>query len=420
MASFALIDCNSFYCSCERVFRPDLKDMPVIVLSNNDGCAVARTNEAKALGIKMGEPYFKIKEICKNNNVAVFSSNFSLYTNLSDRVMKVISKNCPQVEVYSIDEAFADMKGIRNVTEHATRLRSTIMQNVGIPTSIGLAPTKVLAKIANHIAKRSLKANGVVNLNEKRLQDIALKMVEVGDIWGVGRANSQKLKMMGIHTAYDFREFKNERIIQKVFTKVGLQIKHELMGISCFPLNLNIEDKKEIMCSRTFGKSVYDLPTLKKSIANYISSAAEKMRKQNSICTEVSIFARTNPFKNVEQFYLYDREKLNNPTCDTRKLIKTAFELLTANYRGGFEYKKAGVKLSNFYNSSEYQVDFFNPTDSKSDFELMNLIDRINYFEGEGTVKFGACGTDKKAWDMNRNFKSPRFTTSWSELKRFG
>jgi DNA polymerase V len=252
MASFALIDCNSFYCSCERVFRPDLKDMPVIVLSNNDGCAVARTNEAKALGIKMGEPYFKIKEICKNNNVAVFSSNFSLYTNLSDRVMKVISKNCPQVEVYSIDEAFADMKGIRNVTEHATRLRSTIMQNVGIPTSIGLAPTKVLAKIANHIAKRSLKANGVVNLNEKRLQDIALKMVEVGDIWGVGRANSQKLKMMGIHTAYDFREFKNERIIQKVFTKVGLQIKHELMGISCFPLNLNIEDKKEIMCSRTF------------------------------------------------------------------------------------------------------------------------------------------------------------------------
>jgi DNA polymerase V len=159
---------------------------------------------------------------------------------------------------------------------------------------------------------------------------------------------------------------------------------------------------------------------LKKSIANYISSAAEKMRKQNSICTEVSIFARTNPFKNVEQFYLYDREKLNNPTCDTRKLIKTAFELLTANYRGGFEYKKAGVKLSNFYNSSEYQVDFFNPTDSKSDFELMNLIDRINYFEGEGTVKFGACGTDKKAWDMNRNFKSPRFTTSWSELKRFG
>ncbi len=275
---FALIDCNSFYCSCERVFRPDLNNKPVIVLSNNDGCAIARTSEAKELGIEMGAPYFQIKEFCKENNVAVFSSNFSLYTDLSNRIMRSLANHCPTIEIYSVDEAFVDFTGIRDLTEHGIFLKEMLLKNIGIPTSVGIAPTKVLAKIANHIAKKSTKANGVVNLIDEKLQDIALKRVKVEDIWGVGRANTKKLNMLGIHTAYDYREFKNEQLIQKLFTKTGLQIKHELMGISCFPLNEDAANKKEIMCSRTFGYQVIDKNTLKESVANYVTKAAERAR----------------------------------------------------------------------------------------------------------------------------------------------
>lgn len=417
--AYALVDCNSFYCSCERIFRPDLWNKPVIVLSNNDGCTISRTNEAKTLGIKMGDPYFKIKSLCKKNNVEVFSSNFSLYTNISDRVMKTLIKHCPQVEVYSVDEAFCNLTGIKDLAKHGTFLKDEIYQNIGIPVGVGIGPTKVLAKIANRIAKKSLKANGVVCLMEEKFQDIALKMTPVGDIWGIGQANNQKLNQLGIKTAYDFKIYKNERLIQKIFTKVGLQIKHELMGINCFPLSMNIEAKKEIMCSRTFGGTVTDVQTLKESIANYISNASEKMRNQNSLCTEISVFARTNPFNQSEQFYLYEKAKLENPTCDTRKLIKLAFELINKSYRQGYEYKKTGVKLSNFFDSSEYQINFFSPSDSEKDIALMKILDRVNYTEGENTLKFGACGTSETPWSMNRNFKSPRYTTSWSELPIF-
>ena len=232
------MDCNSFYASCERVFRPELNTRPVIVLSNNDGCAIARTNEAKALGIKMGAPYFEIKNLCKKHNVAVFSSNFALYTNMSDRVMGVLEKNCPRIQVYSVDEAFLDLTGVPNLTEFGRHLRKIVHEHIGIPTGFGIAPTKVLSKIANHIAKKSNKAGGVVNLMDPKLQDVALKRTKVEDIWGVGRRSAEKLNGMGLYTAYDFKEYANERLIQKIFTKVGLQIKHELMGINCFDLEV--------------------------------------------------------------------------------------------------------------------------------------------------------------------------------------
>lgn len=417
--AFALVDCNSFYCSCERIFRPDLMSRPVIVLSNNDGCTISRTNEAKALGIKMGAPYFQIKKLCQDHKVAVFSSNFSLYTNISLRVMTTLANHCPEIEVYSVDEAFADLTGIPNLLAHGKFLREIILQNIKIPTGVGIGPTKVIAKIANHLAKKSTKANGVVCLMDKKLQDIGLARVPIEDVWGIGRANSEKMKTLGIHTAKDLRDYKNERLIQKIFTKVGLQIKHELMGISCFPINVDVENKKEIMCSRTFGSSVYDLHVLKEAIASYVSNAAEKLRKQNSMCRSISVFARTNPFKNSEQFFLYEERKLVNPTCDTRKLVKYAFELLEKSFRPGFEYKKAGVKLSDFVAHNEYQLDLIEVGDTIKDFALMRAVDKINFLEGPELIKVAACGTNKKAWIMNRNFKSPRYTTSWAELCRF-
>lgn len=416
---FALIDCNSFYCSCERIFRPDLNTKPVIVLSNNDGCAVSRTSEAKALGIKMGAPYFQIKKLCQDNGVSVFSSNFSLYTNISLRVMSTLAKHCPEIEIYSVDEAFADLTGITNLHEHGMFLKNIILQNVKIPTGVGIGPTKVLAKIANHLAKNSSKANGVVCLVDKKLQDIGLSRVSIGDVWGIGRANSEKMKNLGIYTARDLRDYKNEKLILKLFTKIGLQIKHELMGISCFPLNVDVEDKKEIMCSRTFGSSVYDISVLKEAIASYTSNVAEKLRKQNSMCRAISVFARTNPFKNTEQFFLYEERKLINPTCDTRKLVSCALQLLEKSFRDGYEYKKAGVKIFDFVGKGEYQLDLIENGDSIRDFSLMKTMDKINSFEGTETIRVAACGTNKEAWAMNRNLKSPRYTTSWNELFKF-
>ncbi|MBT4791058.1 MAG: Y-family DNA polymerase [Halobacteriovoraceae bacterium] len=418
--AYALIDCNSFYCSCERLFRPELNNKPVIVLSNNDGCAIARTNEAKALGIKMGEPYYKIKQLCKKHRVEVFSCNFALYTNISNRVMQIIISNCPDVEVYSVDEAFADLTGVEDILSHGKMLREKILQDVGIPTGVGIAPTKVLSKVANHIAKKSNKAKGVVYLDSEYLQNIALKRTPVGDIWGVGRASSKKLNDMRIYSAYEFKTYKNDKLIQKIFTKVGLQIKQELQGINCFALSQDVEKKKEIMCSRTFGDYVFDKNILKEAVSNYIENAAAKMRQQKSVCNEVSVFARTNPFKeNIEQYYMYERSKLANPTCDTRTLLAEAFRLLERGYREGYEYRKAGIKLSNFNESSNFQMNFFYESDSEKDLKLMSAIDYINRVEGEGVLKFASSGTSDDAWKMNRNFKSPRYTTSWSELPSF-
>lgn len=418
--AYALIDCNSFYCSCERIFRPELEREPVIVLSNNDGCAIARTSEAKELGIKMGEPYYKIKALCEKHKVKVFSCNFALYTNISNRVMQTIIQNCPDVEVYSVDEAFADLTGIDDILSHGKMLRQKILTHVGIPTGVGIAPTKVLSKIANHIAKKSQIANGVVYLENERLQDIALKRTPVADIWGVGRASSRKLNDMGIYSAFDFKVYKNEKLIQNIFTKVGLQIKQELQGINCFNLSEDVQKKKEIMCSRTFGNYVLDKEILKEAISNYIENAAQKMRMQGSVCSQISIFARTNPYKmSSEQYFMYERSDLDHPTCDTRKILAQAFKLLDRGYREGYEYRKAGIKLSNFNESSSFQMNFLYESDTQRDIELMRSMDFINRLEGGGSIKFASSGVSDDAWRMNRHFKSPRYTTSWNELPRF-
>jgi len=417
--SIALIDCNSFYCSCERLFRPELNNKAIVVLSNNDGCAISRTAEAKRLGIKMGEPFFKFKNLINQNKLFVFSSNFALYTDISKRVMLTIASHSPEIEVYSVDEAFADFTGIQNLSEHAHFIKNKIMQDTGIPVGVGIGPTKVLAKVANHLAKKSLIANGVVNLTEQKFIDIALKRIPIEDVWGIGRASSQKLINLGIKNGYDFCYYKNEEVILKTLSKTGLQIKHELMGINCFGLNEKIETKKEIMCSRTFGVSLSTKDQLKESIANYICDAAEKLRKQNSLCSELNVFARTNPFNEKSQYFMFERLKLINPTCDSRKLISEASRLVEKGYKEGFEYKKAGIKLSSFNESTELQLDMFQEGDSFKSLKLMETMDKINYIEGKGSIQLGACGLIDHAWRMNRNHKSPRYTTSWNDLKLF-
>ncbi len=414
-----LVDCNSFYCSCERIFRPDLKNKPVIVLSNNDGCAIARTNEAKTLGIEMGAPYFKIKNLCEKKNVAVFSTNFSLYNNISDRVMRLLKKECPEVEVYSVDEAFIDLSGIHNPEAFSRNLKDLIYKNIGIPVSIGVAPTKVLSKDANKIGKKSKKANGVVVLDSNRYIDIALERTKIEDLWGVGRANAEKMRSLGIKKAIDLKTYQNDKQIRKVFSILGLRMKKELEGIKCFPFNELIVKKKEIMCSRTFGDSVFSIIDLKRAISNYISNAAKKLRDQESKCLKVSVFARTNSFKSTPQYYMYGERILTNPTSNTLKLINIAHELIDLNFRDGFEYKKAGAKISSFMDQQEYQIDLLDEADTLANEKLMKAIDAINDREGEKTIKSLACGTDDQAWKMNRNFKSPRYTTSWGELFLF-
>ena len=399
--------------------RPDLNNSPVVVLSNNDGCIISRTPEAKKLGIKMGAPLFKVLDFCNQNKVSIFSSNFSIYTNISNRIMNIIKEESPVVEVYSVDEAFADVQGIHDLENYAKQLRLKILKYVGVPVSIGIGRTKVLAKDANKIAKTSEKAQGVVILDSERLEDVALKRTDVGDIWGVGKQSELKLQNLGIKTAHDFKVYTNKKLIQKLLTKVGLQIQYELAGESGFALDIVSVRKKEIMCSRTFGESTYSIETLKESIANYITNAAMKMRKQESLCIELTLFARTNPFKDGPQFYMYEKIKMANPTSDTCKLIKEAFTLIDKGYRAGYEYKKAGVRLSDFFGTNEFQLDLFEQKSLADESKLMGVIDNINSTLGFDALKSGACGFDKAAWDMKRDYKSPRFFTCWNELQEF-
>jgi DNA polymerase V len=295
-------------------------------------------------------------------------------------------------------------------------VKDIIWQEVGIPVGVGIGRTKVLAKIANRIAKKSHKAKGVVEILQPHYLECALKQVAIEDVWGIGRANAEKMRALGIKNSWQLREYKNEQTILKIFTKVGLQIKHELQEISCFPFNKPYEPKKEIMCSRTFGGTVTTIADLKQAVASYVSLAAEKLRSQNSVCQEISVFARTNPFNGSEQTYLFETKKLPTPTADTFKLIDYAFAMLEKNFSAGYAYKKAGVRLLDFYQSREYQLDFFAHHDTEKSLLLMHALDKINYREGEQTLQSAACGVSQIAFKMNRNYKSPRYTTSWNEL----
>lgn len=416
---FALVDCNSFYCSCERLFRPDLKTRPVGVLSNNDGCFVSRTNELKALGVKMGVPYFQVKNICDKNKVAVFSANFSLYTNLSDRVMSTLFDFTPNLEVYSVDEAFLDLTGFdeKNIEDYCRHIKEVVERNTGIPVGIGIARTKVLAKLANRIAKKDSSARGIYSCLPKKNRDYALQRIDIEDVWGIGRQSTIKMNLLGIKKAVHLRDYKNDKLIQSEFTKIGRMIQDELREISCFPLNQEVPKKKEIISSRSFGKPVYELAMLRESIACYASLACEKLRKQNSVCQEVEIYICTNPFKeSIEQYARANSTRLDSATCDTRKIIKACWNLLDEIFINGHEYKKACVKLSRIQDANEHQISFLGGFDTVLDLKIMKTMDLINSRDGHETLKIAACGTNKEAWYMNQVMKSPRYLTGWNEL----
>jgi DNA polymerase V len=418
---FALVDCNSFYCSCERVFRPSLIGKPVIVLSNNDGCAVARTDEVKALGIAMGEPFFKIKELCKKHNVAVFSSNYTLYGDMSRRVMETLSEFTPEMEIYSIDEAFLSLAGFHNkdLSAYGQEIRHRVHQYTGIPVSVGIAKTKVLAKLANKLAKKNkIKTGGVLYLDNEFTIHNALKDFPVRDVWGIGRQSERKLADNKIKTALELRNA-DEKLVQKLLTIQGRRIVRELKGEPCISL-LQIEaEKKQIVSSRSFGRPVLDIDELRESIANHVSSAAEKLRKQKSLTKSIIVFVQTNPFKNVPQYYNSGYVNLLSGTSATEKMIKHAFNILDQIYKRGFEYKKCGVMLAELYPKINSQVDFFGYSDSFADDHRMNTIDEINLFHGRGTIKLAACGIEQ-FWQMLSQMKSPCYTTRWSELPKIG
>lgn len=416
---FALVDCNSFYCSCERLFRPDLRKTPVGVLSNNDGCFVSRTNELKALGVAMGAPYFQVKEICDKNKVAVFSANFSLYTNISDRVMNTLFQFTPNLEVYSVDEAFLDLTGFDEgqIEAYCHLIKETVERNTGIPVGIGVGTTKVLAKLANRVAKKDPSVSGVYSVLKKENLEKTLERIEIGDVWGIGRQNSIKFKVLGIKTAKQLRDYPNTKLIQAEFTKVGRMIQDELREISCFPLNEEAPKKKEIMSSRTFGAPVYDKRSMQEALASYASLACEKLRSQQSVCNEVEIFIRTNPFKEgVAQYVRVNAKRLESATCDTRKVIIAAFELLDDIFISGYEYKKVAVKLMRIQDATEHQISLFGKYDTENDLKLMKLMDKINTREGHETLKIAACGTNKQAWFMKQTQRSARYVTGWNEL----
>jgi len=417
---FALVDCNSFYCSCERVFNPSLNHKPIIVLSNNDGCAVSRTDEAKALGIEMGAVYFQIKDLIKKHDVQVFSSNYTLYGDMSHRVMQILSEKSPEVEIYSIDEAFLSFTGMNNwdLLNYAIDIRETVLQQTGIPTCIGFGPTKVIAKIANKLAKKNKeRTKGVFDLTNEDVRNEIFKTFPVEDIWGIGRQSAKKLKERKIKTAYDLMKSDPE-MIRKFLTVTGGRIVEELNGISCLDLELDAEDRKQIVSSRSFGRQVTDLREIQESIANHITNASEKLRSQKLLCRHLTVFVQTNPFKtNTAQYFNSKSMVIPTGTSVTTKLITKAYLLLDQIFRDGYEYKKVGVILNDLVKKDFIQTDFFSTYDTAKEDSLMRVIDEINRYHGRGTVKSAACGIDQ-FWQMLSQMKSPCYTTRWSELLR--
>ena len=414
--SIALIDCNAFYASCERIFNPSLLGKPIVVLSNNDGCIITRSSEAKALGIKMGEPYFKAKNIIKKNNVKVFSSNYSLYGDISQRVMEILLGFSPDVEIYSIDEAFLSFKGFKNneLLRYCKHIRQTIKQWVGIPVSIGVGSTKTLSKIANQLAKKHDEYEGVCILKNKRNIDEALSKIEIGDVWGIGRRLSKFLRNYKVFTAKQFA-FLDQRWVRKNMGVFGAKTQLELLGISCLDLSLLPSSKKSCCVSRSFIRPIEKIRELEESIANYGSRVAEKIREENLIAQSMSVFVLTNHFNKKEKQYSNSiKLQLDYPTNNSMLIIKRAIEGIKSIYKTGYRYKKAGIILYELCNSSSVRglLDYDRPRSES----LMRSLDDINCRYGSSTLKIAAEGI-KNNWKMCRQKVSPCYTTRFEELK---
>ena len=417
----ALVDCNNFYVSCERVFNPKLEDKPVVVLSNNDGCAVARSAEVKALGIKMGEPWFKMEKFAKQHGIIALSSNYTLYGDMSARVMSILSTFSPKQEIYSIDECFLDLSGFdpQSLVAHGQTIRRTIKQHVGIPVCVGIASTKTLAKLANHCAKKRYAGkNGVCDFGRYSTTQISrlFATIPVGDIWGVGSKTAEKLLSMKIATVEDLRTANASRMRQQ-FSIVLERTINELNGISCIELDEATVPRQQIMVSRSFGQEICSFDDLAESIAYFSTTAAEKLRKDGSIAASICVFIQTNPFKEKSpQYHRSVVAPMGEPTCDTTKLVNAAIRGLAAIYRQGFSYKKSGVLLMGLQPKDALQPSLFDGTfERDKSNKLMGVMDAINQRMGKGSITIAASGTQQR-WAMRRDSKSPNYTSDWNEL----
>ena len=411
---FALVDCNNFYVSCERLFNPKLARRPVVVLSNNDGCIIARSNEAKALEIGMGTPYFKAEKFLTRHRVKVFSSNYPLYGDLSWRVMTTLQQLEPEMEIYSIDEAFLRLppdSGM-NLTFLGRQIRTTVKQHTGIPVSIGLASTKTLAKIANRFAKKIPEYNGVLDLTAVDPKPF-LDRCEINDVWGIGRRYAERLRARGVHTAFDLTR-RDDGWIRKQLTVTGLRTAMELRGISCISLEKEGK-KKSISSSKSFGYQVETLNELREALATYITQAAVKLRLQQSTTGCLQIYLTTNRFSKTQPLYAA-RETINlaEPTADTGTLIKHGLERLQKIYRPGLRYQKCGVVLGNLVPAKNRQLNLFFKPDKRQS-ELMAAVDKINARWGRHTIQHAAAGF-AKPWQHRQEKKSPAYTTKWRDL----
>lgn len=424
---YAIVDCNSFYCSCERVFRPDLRNKPVVVLSNNDGCIVSRSDEAKNLGVKMAGPYFQAKYIIEKYDVATFSSNYNLYGDMSRRVMEtlriLIGKE--HVEVYSVDEAFVDVSKIdeKSLAEYALYLRETVEQWTGISVSVGIAPTKTLAKIANHIAKENKAITKCVTtlINEDEIREV-LKKTRVNEIWGIGRAYADKLINWGITSAWELSNMPEEWAQKYMGGVVGIRLIRELKGIPCIGMEKSLETKKMIATTRMFGKNVTELNDIKEAIATYTTRAAEKLRRQNSAASVISIFVVAKEESRPANFHgatISANTTLPAATSITNELITPAMHLAEQIYKQGREYKKAGVMLSGLVPDSSIQSNLFAPPLENNKRFLMNAVDNLNFSMRDDVVKFASSGLNRD-WKMRRELRSARYTSRWEELKEVG
>ena len=413
--SIALIDCNNFYASCERIFNPRLIGKPIVVLSNNDGCIITRSAEAKELGIKMGEPYFKAKKIIDKNNVKVFSSNYSLYGDISQRVMETLARFASDVEIYSIDEAFLGLNGFENyeLSKYCQYIRRTIKQWVGIPVSIGVSTTKTLSKIANNLAKKNKEYDGVCILKSWFDINEALKLTSIEDVWGIGRRLSVFLKKYKINTACDFTQL-DKGWIRKNMGVVGEKTFLELCGVSCIELELIPSDKKSCCVSRSFSKPVEKIDDLEESISSYGTRVAEKIREEGLVAESMSIFVLTNYFNRKEKQYSNSiKLQLPYPTNNSIKIVKRALEGIKKIYRQGYRYKKAGVILYGLTKAKQTRglLDY----DRESSDSIMNTLDRINERYGSSTIRLASEGVDK-SWSMRRESVSPCYTTRFDDL----
>jgi DNA polymerase V len=422
VAVFALVDCNNFYASCEKLFDPKLKDRPVVVLSNNDGCVVARSAEVKALGIPMGIPWFKLRDEAKRYGIVAFSSNYALYADLSNRVVEVLSMFSPNIEVYSIDESFLELSGFesKSYQVYGAEIRQRVADWLGLAVCVGIGSSKTLAKLANHAAKKNLAgADGVCDFTTISASDLdaLFSSIDVGEVWGVGRKIEARLIDMGIRTVKELRDADAE-LMRSKFSVVVERTVRELRGVSCLELQEVVPEKQQIMSSRSFGQLVYDLETLEEAVASYVAKAAEKLRNQNSFAGVVQVYIQTNVFKpETPQYQRAVTVPIPEATSDTRVLTKWALRILRRIYRAGFGYHKAGITLMNIVPAASQQFSLFpsgSAVDSRSDV-LMSVLDGINTKYGRGTMRLAAEGVDK-TWQMRRGNLSNAYTTDWNGL----